>query len=302
MGRGGRLGAAGPSSVRLGGCPTPTTRQASGGGPPLSSSTKIETSSSGIVAAQVSTEPSGRRSSLGRQLSYRGPRPMWTPDTRELPNRDHVCREETWAADSTRLPAAVGGVGPRHTANVAQLSPGGTGQLTDPDGRQWTVTRRRLDVRVVRRLLRRADIPVLLGEGGGFRLRWVASSERPATWEQVRNCYAGRSATPEQLRHPVRGLRVHRGQRRPTAVPRTVVLAATGKITWLEKAQCVVRRASVPASDPSPRLAIVVPVRMRKTSHNARDVIHRMPARGLLHMKRFGTPSWVARCGMSVRS
>jgi hypothetical protein len=33
------------SSERLGGCPTPTTRQAPGGGPPLSSCTEIETSS-----------------------------------------------------------------------------------------------------------------------------------------------------------------------------------------------------------------------------------------------------------------
>ena len=31
--------------MRLGGCPTPTTRQAPGGGPPLSTSTEIETSS-----------------------------------------------------------------------------------------------------------------------------------------------------------------------------------------------------------------------------------------------------------------
>jgi hypothetical protein len=121
---------------------------------------------------------------------------MWTSDTRGRANRDHAWSRSAWADHPTR-DYQQRSVGPtRHTAGVAQLSPGGAGQLTDPDGRQWTVARRRLDLRVVRRMLRRADVPVLLGEGGGFQLRWVASSERLAIWERVRDCYAGPSGSP----------------------------------------------------------------------------------------------------------
>jgi hypothetical protein len=74
---------------------------------------------------------------------------------------------------------------------MAQLSPGGSGQLTDPDGRQWTVRRRRLDLRIVRRLLRRTDLPALLGESGGFQLRWLSTDDRPRIWEHIRHRYAG---------------------------------------------------------------------------------------------------------------
>jgi cell wall assembly regulator SMI1 len=77
------------------------------------------------------------------------------------------------------------------------LSPGSSGELVDPDGQRWTVRKRRLDPRTVRRLLKRHDGLVLFGEAGGFQLRWIPPAERPALWERVRHCYAvSRSGRP----------------------------------------------------------------------------------------------------------
>jgi len=72
-----------------------------------------------------------------------------------------------------------------------RLSPGSGGPLVDPDGRSWTMNRRKLDVRIVRRALKSPDGLVLLGETGGFDLRWVGPEQRPALWEQVRGRYRG---------------------------------------------------------------------------------------------------------------
>jgi len=73
----------------------------------------------------------------------------------------------------------------------SRLSPGSGGPLVDPDGRSWTLARRRLDIRVVRRAFRNADRRLLLGESGGFELRWVDSDERADLWQKIRTNYAG---------------------------------------------------------------------------------------------------------------
>ena len=74
---------------------------------------------------------------------------------------------------------------------TAQLSPGSGGPLVDPDGHAWTMTRRRLDLRLVRRALRNSGRLVLLGEDGGFSLRWIRPEERASLWEVLRHRYAG---------------------------------------------------------------------------------------------------------------
>jgi hypothetical protein len=51
--------------------------------------------------------------------------------------------------------------------------------------------RRRLDLRVVRRGLRSNSALVLVGESGGFDLRWVVAEQRPELWGQVRKNYRG---------------------------------------------------------------------------------------------------------------
>jgi hypothetical protein len=53
------------------------------------------------------------------------------------------------------------------------------------------MTRRRVDLRLVRRALRHAERRVLLGENGGFTLRWVGAGERAGLWQQLRGNYAG---------------------------------------------------------------------------------------------------------------
>jgi hypothetical protein len=70
------------------------------------------------------------------------------------------------------------------------LSPGSSGDMTDPDGRTWTVRRRRLDSRTVRSMIKRADCPILLGQAGGGTLRWIDRNERPRLADLIRTCYA----------------------------------------------------------------------------------------------------------------
>ena len=72
---------------------------------------------------------------------------------------------------------------------MVDLSPHGDGVLTDPDGRRWKLRRRRLDPRKARSMMRRADIPILVGRSGGTILRWITEAERESFAEEVRRCY-----------------------------------------------------------------------------------------------------------------
>jgi hypothetical protein len=65
------------------------------------------------------------------------------------------------------------------------------GELVEADGRRWLVCRRRLDLRVVRRLLQRPEVTVMIGWDGGRRPRRVPDPERGAVWEAVRSAYTG---------------------------------------------------------------------------------------------------------------
>jgi hypothetical protein len=68
--------------------------------------------------------------------------------------------------------------------------------LVDADGHQWRVRHGRIDLRIVKRLIRRPDVVVMLGESGGFRLRAVPADERGRLWEAVRLAYAGPGGRP----------------------------------------------------------------------------------------------------------
>jgi hypothetical protein len=69
-------------------------------------------------------------------------------------------------------------------------SPSVSGHLVDPDGRQWTLRRAKLDSRIARRMLKQPTTPALLGEAAGARLHWITTEERPNMLEQVHRCYA----------------------------------------------------------------------------------------------------------------
>jgi hypothetical protein len=104
-------------------------------------------------------------------------------DWRDLPVAADLA-DEGW-------PSALSAwLGPPQPTDVA--SPSTMGELVEADGRRWLVRRRRIDLRVVNRLLlRRADIVVVLGETGGVHPRRIASSERASVWQAVRRAYAG---------------------------------------------------------------------------------------------------------------
>lgn len=70
-----------------------------------------------------------------------------------------------------------------------QPSPGSGGPLIDPDGVVWTMRRRDVDLRVVRRALRTIDSKVLMGTGAGFDLCWVAPGQRTVLWQELRKNY-----------------------------------------------------------------------------------------------------------------
>jgi hypothetical protein len=80
-------------------------------------------------------------------------------------------------------------LGPAPTTETA--SPAALGELVEADGHRWLVQRRRIDLRVVKRLIRRSDVVVVLGGSGEFRHRRIAPSERTSIWETVRRAYAG---------------------------------------------------------------------------------------------------------------
>ena len=57
------------------------------------------------------------------------------------------------------------------------------------------MSRRHLDLRVVRRALRSESAIVVVGESNGFDLHWVTSEQRPGLWEQLRRSYQGPGGT-----------------------------------------------------------------------------------------------------------
>jgi hypothetical protein len=71
-----------------------------------------------------------------------------------------------------------------------------SGEYVDSDGHCWVLRRRRIDLRVVRRMLHRADVVVVLGNGP--QPRPVPSHERPSLWDTVRRSYSGPGG-PDQV-------------------------------------------------------------------------------------------------------
>lgn len=74
----------------------------------------------------------------------------------------------------------------------ARESPLTSGVLVDEHGRTWRRHGpRSLDIRVVRRLTRRPDVQMVVGDAGGFRLRHVEADARSETWAGLRHRYSG---------------------------------------------------------------------------------------------------------------
>jgi hypothetical protein len=69
---------------------------------------------------------------------------------------------------------------------AGRLSPAGSGELVDGQGRLWIKSRGPLDVRLARRLVRGAD-EMIVGEGAGEVLRPVPADEREEAWELIKD-------------------------------------------------------------------------------------------------------------------
>ncbi|GAA4965349.1 hypothetical protein GCM10023205_32120 [Yinghuangia aomiensis] len=63
--------------------------------------------------------------------------------------------------------------------------------LVDEHGVAWTLHRKRLDLRVVRRLVKDRATPVVWGDMGGTSPRSLPESERPALWPRLKDGYRG---------------------------------------------------------------------------------------------------------------
>lgn len=63
--------------------------------------------------------------------------------------------------------------------------------LLDEQGTTWVLHRRRVDLRIVRRLIKDEAAPVVWGDMGGIRPRPTTEAERPALWDRIKNDYRG---------------------------------------------------------------------------------------------------------------
>lgn len=63
--------------------------------------------------------------------------------------------------------------------------------LLDEQGTTWVLHRRRVDLRIVRRLIKDAATSVVWADMGGIRPRPTTEAERPAIWDRIKNDYRG---------------------------------------------------------------------------------------------------------------
>jgi hypothetical protein len=83
----------------------------------------------------------------------------------------------------------------------------GTLQIVDDDGGTWHLRKKRIQLRVVRRLIKDPSVRVVLGEAGGTLPRAVSEDERAGLWDSVRTDYMGPGgdwATGAYLAHEFR--------------------------------------------------------------------------------------------------
>ncbi|MFI5527839.1 hypothetical protein ACIA8O_04700 [Kitasatospora sp. NPDC051853] len=85
--------------------------------------------------------------------------------------------------------------------------------LLDEQGKLWALHRKRLDFRVVRRMVKDAATPVVWGEMGGIRPRQVAEDERATLWSRVKGAYKGPGGTPSTGRYLAHEFRAEPGRR-----------------------------------------------------------------------------------------
>lgn len=76
--------------------------------------------------------------------------------------------------------------------------------LLDDQGTHWVLHRKRVDLRIVRRLVKDTATPVVWGDMGGISPRLTTEAERPELWERIKDEYlgpGGSGATGRYLAH-----------------------------------------------------------------------------------------------------
>ncbi|MFF7251179.1 hypothetical protein ACFZBU_45860 [Embleya sp. NPDC008237] len=99
----------------------------------------------------------------------------------------------------------------RFSANPDSLN--GPVTLVDEQGIRWVLHRKRLDVRVVRRLVKDHATPVIWGDMGGITPRIVPEAERPALWGRIKDEYLGPGGTGPMGRYLAHEFRAEAGRR-----------------------------------------------------------------------------------------
>ncbi|WP_254898093.1 hypothetical protein [Kitasatospora sp. NA04385] len=85
--------------------------------------------------------------------------------------------------------------------------------LLDEQGTRWVLHRKRLDLRIVRRLVKDAATPVVWGDMGGISPRLAAEAERPMLWNRIKDEYQGPGGSWSTGRYLAHEFRAEPGQR-----------------------------------------------------------------------------------------
>ncbi|MET9218999.1 MULTISPECIES: hypothetical protein [unclassified Streptomyces] len=85
--------------------------------------------------------------------------------------------------------------------------------LLDDEGTSWILHRKRLDLRIVRRLVKDATTLVFWGDMGGMSPRLTTAAERPLLWDRIKDEYMGPGGTWSTGRYLAHEFRAEPGHR-----------------------------------------------------------------------------------------
>jgi hypothetical protein len=85
--------------------------------------------------------------------------------------------------------------------------------LLDEQGIRWVLHRKRVDLRIVRRLVKDATTPVVWGDMGGIRPRFTTEAERSALWDRIKDEYMGPGGAWSTGRYLAHEFRAEPGRR-----------------------------------------------------------------------------------------
>ncbi|KJS62439.1 hypothetical protein [Streptomyces rubellomurinus] len=85
--------------------------------------------------------------------------------------------------------------------------------LLDDEGTTWTLHRKHLDLRTVRRLVRTLETALVWGRMGGLAPEATTDDRRPELWELIKRGYGGPGGDPDHGRYTAHEFRSDSGRR-----------------------------------------------------------------------------------------